>query len=78
MSAGELWPSTVSRLHAAGIKLEHRPGSHDIVAVCPFCFGRLILDEAQDRHHCFGDIHCKARHLSFDELVKALEAEAKK
>jgi hypothetical protein len=73
----ELWPANVSRLRELGIKYRWRKQEGDIELIC-LCEGRLILDETMPWHHCFGDIHCRARHLHFDEMVEALVGKAGK
>ncbi len=72
-----LLPANVELLRSRGVKFEWRQAEHDLVTVCPLCAGRLILDEAESWHSCHGDINCAARGMDFEEIVEALQAEAR-
>jgi hypothetical protein len=39
---------------------------------CPWCGGKLIIDEKMPFHFCFGRNGCEADRLCFDELIQAL------
>jgi hypothetical protein len=64
-------PANVSRLHSDGIKFEWSRADHSLRLTC-LCFGVLSMHENKRWHQCHGDIHCRARHLNFDELIEAL------
>jgi len=72
---GKSAPANVSRLHAAGIPFDWRKSEHDIVLVC-LCGGKLVMDEARSWHHCHGDLRCRARSMTFEQVVEALVEKA--
>jgi hypothetical protein len=72
MSA-ELWPvNAETLLKRGGAKFIYRPERKDILASCPFCGGRLLIDESLPNWVCLGAFTCVSGKKNFQELITAL------
>ncbi len=68
---GKLWSKTGEKLNSAGIRFDWSRAGHDIVLVC-LCEGKLVMHDSKPWHHCFGDLRCRARTMTFQQVVEAL------
>jgi hypothetical protein len=63
-------PPILARLEAQGsTEYRHRPGSHDIVTVCPLCGEKLIISDSEKWLQCFGPLSCGAHRAGFDSIL---------
>lgn len=62
-------PKNVAVLTAAGADFHWRKSAADIIGLCPFCEGKLVLHESEPWALCVGEIHCRAGQLPFSELL---------
>jgi hypothetical protein len=62
-------PKNVAALTAAGAEFHWRKSAADIIGLCPFCQGKLVLHESEPWALCVGQIHCRAGQLPFGELL---------
>lgn len=68
------WPVNAETLFKRGIlKFIYRPVYRDIVARCPFCGGRLLMDEALPNWICQGLATCNSTGKTFEDVLAALE-----
>jgi hypothetical protein len=74
---GQLFPVNVELLLKRGIAFTRRHGSRDLALVCPFCEGKLILDESLPWFLCMGLLHCRSQATTFEKLVEALVEKAR-
>ncbi len=68
--------ANVERLESLGVRHIHRPGSRDILAACPSCGGRLLLDETEPYLVCIGDMLCPINRIPFAAVVRRLAEKA--
>jgi hypothetical protein len=47
----------------------HRPDSHDIVAVCPLCGGKIVISDSEKYLVCFGPATCPANRAPFEQIL---------
>ena len=63
-------PPILEKLEAQGSTgYRHRPGSHDIVTVCPLCGEKLIISDSEKYLVCFGPLTCAARRAPFESIL---------
>jgi hypothetical protein len=77
MSTESLWPANVELLRSRRVAYTWRKQEHDLVFVC-ICGGKLVCHESEPYHHCFGDLRCPARTMTFSAVVAALVEKAGK
>jgi hypothetical protein len=73
----ELFPANVELLSKRRIPFTRRHGSRDLMLVCSFCGGKLILDESLPWYVCLGDLHCRVQATTFEKVVLALAEKAR-
>ena len=66
----------VERLKSLGVSHTHRPSSRDILAACPSCGGRILIDETKPYLICMGDMLCPINRIPFAAVVLRLAEKA--
>ena len=68
-------PANVARLNNLGAQFTWRKAEHDLVAGCPKCGAKVVIDEEQKFFIHFGPValpRCEVESWPFDDLCIAL------